>query len=144
MQLPSDWTQQLDQRGFARIPNLLSRAECDAIASYWDESERFRSEIVMARHGYGEGVYRYFASPLPDTVDRLRRSAYPELARFANVWQERLGLSSRFPPTSTAFSKPAPPPANRNPRRCCCTTRRGDTTAYTRIATAKSHSRCRW
>ncbi|MEE8166341.1 MAG: 2OG-Fe(II) oxygenase [Myxococcota bacterium] len=103
MQLPGDWTQQLDHRGFARIPGLLSRDECEAIAAYWDESERFRNEIVMARHSYGEGAYRYFSNPLPDAIDRLRRSTYPELARFANVWQSRLGLSSRFPPDLDSF-----------------------------------------
>jgi hypothetical protein len=98
MQLPSDWMQQLDNRGFTRIPDFLSHGECEAIAAYWDQAERFRNEIVMARHGYGEGAYRYFSNPLPDAIDRLRHSAYPELARLANIWQERLGLSSRFPP----------------------------------------------
>ena len=61
--------QELDRRGFARIPRLLSRDQCDAIAAYWNEPECFRNEIVMASHGYGEGVYRYFDSPLPDAVE---------------------------------------------------------------------------
>jgi len=97
MQLPDDIDGQLDRRGYARIPGILSPNACDEIASYWEERERFRSEIVMARHGYGDGSYRYFADPLPAPIDQLRQGVYAPLACVANLWQERLGIPTRFP-----------------------------------------------
>jgi len=87
---------ELDERGFARTAAVLDADDCEALASLWDEAE-FRSHIVMARHGFGEGEYRYFANPLPEPVAELRRSLYPPLAEAANRWAEMLGTGERWP-----------------------------------------------
>lgn len=89
----------LDARGFAVVRKLIDPAECQALAALWPEQPRFRKHIVMQRHGYGQGEYQYFAYPLPEPVERLRQALYPELARVANLWNERLGRSKRFPST---------------------------------------------
>jgi len=93
----------LADRGFAVARNLVGPAECRALAALWPEQARFRKHIVMQRHGYGQGEYQYFAYPLPDPVERLRQALYPELARVANLWNERLGRPRRFPPTLDAW-----------------------------------------
>jgi hypothetical protein len=89
----------LDARGFAIVRNLVGPAECQALAALWPEQERFRKHVVMQRHGYGQGEYQYFAYPLPEPVERLRRALYPQLARVANIWNERLGVARRYPAT---------------------------------------------
>jgi uncharacterized protein len=90
--------EQLDEQGFATTPAVLDPADCDRLAGLWDEGE-FRSRIHMARHGFGEGEYRYFARPLPELVASLREAFYPELAKAANRWAEMLGSEDRYPPT---------------------------------------------
>lgn len=90
-----DWgalAAELDRNGYALTPPLLTREECAQVRDLFDEVDRFRSTVVMARHQFGEGVYRYFAHPLPDPVTRLREEFYPPLARIANDWAGRLGL----------------------------------------------------
>jgi hypothetical protein len=89
----------LDARGFALTGRLLTAVECRALAALYDHPERFRSRVIMARHGFGRGEYQYFAEPLPDLVGVLRREVYPHLAPVANAWAERLGDEVRFPPT---------------------------------------------
>ena len=91
-----DLHEQLDERGFATTPAVLDAEECERLATLWNEAE-FRSRIDMARHGFGEGEYRYFANPLPRSVDELRRSFYPQLATAANRWADRLGQDERYP-----------------------------------------------
>lgn len=93
----------LDARGWGLLPNLLDGAACDGIASRYDTPGCFRSHVVMARHGFGRGEYRYFSYPLPQTVEHLRSALYPFLVPIANRWQERLGLQHRFPPSLAAF-----------------------------------------
>ena len=93
----------LDAVGWARLPELLSRAECDAVADLYGHNEGFRSHVVMARHGFGRGEYRYFAYPLPPLVQDLRTALYPRLAPIANHWHERMGLAARFPAGHAAF-----------------------------------------
>lgn len=87
----------LDLYGCAVVPALLDRGECAALRAGWDGRERFRSEVVMARHGYGSGAYRYFAYPLPDRVAALRAGLYPPLARIANRWAEALDTGLSYP-----------------------------------------------
>lgn len=95
---PSSTTAALDRDGYAIIPGLLSPATCLAMAAFYDSPEvRFRSNVVMARQGYGRGEYRYFASPLPDPVQALREGLYPVLAEIANDWAARLGEERRWP-----------------------------------------------
>ncbi len=89
----------LASRGFAVAPGLISPDECEALAALWADESRFRKTVVMEQHGYGQGRYRYFSYPLPEPVERLRRSLYPGLADVANRWNEELGLPGRFPPT---------------------------------------------
>ena len=94
----------LDERGFAVLPGLIAPQVCQALAALYDQP-LFRSQIHMARHGFGRGEYKYFAYPLPDTVAELRRRFYPQLAPIANRWQERMGLETRFPAAHDDFLK---------------------------------------
>ena len=77
----------LDARGCATTGPILGDAECDALIATYDDDARFRSRVVMARHNYRQGEYRYFAYPLPDTVAGLRAALYPKLAEIANRWE---------------------------------------------------------
>jgi hypothetical protein len=102
----ADWAAvavSLDAQGWAILPNLLSAGECDGVARLYDESDGFRSRVVMARHGFGRGEYRYFDYPLPPLVEALRTGLYPRLAPIANRWHERMGLAARFPADHAAF-----------------------------------------
>ncbi|MGB0669896.1 MAG: 2OG-Fe(II) oxygenase, partial [Rhodospirillales bacterium] len=93
----------LERQGYALIANLLSPDDCHAICAFWQSEERFRIQVDMARHGYGQGFYRYFAYPLPDWVQALRGRFYPPLAVIANSWQERLGADPRYPADHDAY-----------------------------------------
>lgn len=84
---------ELDSQGRAVLPGLLDAEACAALRGGWAARDRFRSEVVMARHGYGRGVYRYYAYPLPDAVADLRATLYPPLARIANRWAGILGTT---------------------------------------------------
>jgi len=95
-----DWRRiaaDLDERGCAVTGPLLTPAECAALAGLYDEDAAFRSRVVMARHGFGRGEYKYFAYPLPETVAALRGALYPHLAPVANRWAERLGGEAAYP-----------------------------------------------
>ena len=101
-----DWTalaSALDADGWAVLPGLLGGAACDAVTALYDGDTGFRKHIVMARHGYGRGEYRYFAYPLPPVVAALRTSLYAQLAPIANRWHARMGLEAQFPATHAAF-----------------------------------------
>ncbi|HEX4861739.1 MAG TPA: 2OG-Fe(II) oxygenase [Rhizomicrobium sp.] len=95
----------LDRDGWAVMPKLLTPEECRALAASYDDDARFRSRVVMARHGFGRGEYKYFAYPLPPRVAQLRESLYPRLAAVANRWSERLKSDVRFPATHRTFLK---------------------------------------
>jgi uncharacterized protein len=101
-----DWqavTGDLDAQGWAVIPGLLGDADCDSIAALYGQDEGFRSRVVMGRHGFGRGEYRYFSYPLPARIQELRTTLYPYLARVANRWHERMGTATRFPDEHAAF-----------------------------------------
>jgi uncharacterized protein len=101
-----DWSAvgaQLDARGCAVLPGLLAPAACQELAELYSNDSRFRSRIVMSRHGFGQGEYKYFAYPLPPLIAGLRRALYPHLAPVANEWSRRLGAAQRYPPTLEAF-----------------------------------------
>jgi uncharacterized protein len=95
-----DWPQiasQLDSFGCATTGPLLSPDECTALSSRYDEDAIYRSRVIMARHGFGRGEYKYFAYPLPEIIAGLRTSLYPRLAEMANRWNEQMGLDQRYP-----------------------------------------------
>ena len=101
-----DWaaiTQELDTRGCAVTGPLLAPAECEALAVGYDADAAFRSRIVMARHGFGQGEYKYYAYPLPVLVAELRAALYLPLARVANQWEVVLDRQARFPADHAAY-----------------------------------------
>ena len=93
----------LDRDGWAVLPRLLTDAECDDIAALYAGEAGFRSRVVMARHSFGRGEYRYFSYPLPPLVAMLRERLYPRLAPIANRWNERMGVGVRFPADHADF-----------------------------------------
>ena len=101
-----DWpsiTAQLDSRGCAVLPRLLAPAACRELADLYPDDSRFRSRVVMSRHGFGRGEYKYFTYPLPPSVAELRTTLYPHLAPVANEWSRRLGGEQRYPASLDAF-----------------------------------------
>jgi hypothetical protein len=101
-----DWATietELDRTGAAVLHGLLSAAQCQALAALYDQDQGFRSRVIMARHGFGRGEYRYFAYPLPPLVQSLREGLYSGLSPIANRWHERMGLAARFPAGHAAF-----------------------------------------
>jgi uncharacterized protein len=101
-----DWARiasNLDAYGCAVTGSLLAADECTALAARYDDDALFRSRIVMARHGFGRGEYKYFAYPLPDEIEALRTSLYPALARIANQWNEAMGVTLRYPDAHDAY-----------------------------------------
>jgi hypothetical protein len=101
-----DWPRvsaDLDAQGWAILPKLLPDTDCEAVAGLYGRAEDFRSQVVMARHGFGRGEYRYFSYPLPPLVQVLRTALYPRLAPLANRWHERMGMAVRFPEDHAAF-----------------------------------------
>jgi uncharacterized protein len=101
-----DWPRifkDLDAQGRAMIERLLSPDECRSVAELYPEDERFRSRVVMARHGFGRGEYKYFAYPLPDLIAGLRTALYPHLAEVANRWNEAMRIDVRYPSDHAEF-----------------------------------------
>jgi hypothetical protein len=101
-----DWDRiaaELDADGHAVVGPLLEASECAALVQRYPEHDLFRSRVIMARHGYGLGEYKYFAYPLPGIVAQLRTALYPQLAPIANRWHEAMRLETRFPGDHAAF-----------------------------------------
>ena len=101
-----DWSRiatDLDAEGCAVLSGMLSAQECAAQSSLFAQQEPFRSRVVMARHGFGRGEYKYFAYPLPDLVATLRAALYPQLAEIANRWNEAMGVDVRYPDDHAVF-----------------------------------------
>jgi hypothetical protein len=78
---------ELDRVGWAVLPGLLNSRECAEVVALYEDSERFRSKVVMARHGFGRGEYQYFRYPLPEIVQRLRESLYERVVAVARRWK---------------------------------------------------------
>src|ERR1700761_7392147 len=89
----------LDRDGYAVIPGLLDPGRCRAVVDLWSQDGLYRKRIEMARHGYGQGAYKYFAYPLPDPIADLRARLYPPLAEIGNRWNAALGSAQRYPAT---------------------------------------------
>jgi hypothetical protein len=101
-----DWEQAtgaLDAQGCAVLKGLLSAEECRALAALYPKDSRFRSRVVMGRHGFGRGEYKYFSYPLPDLIAELRPALYARLSGIANRWNETMGIDIRYPESHDAF-----------------------------------------
>jgi hypothetical protein len=101
-----DWSgiaAHLDSNGWAMLNNLLPAPACAGIASLYGDARHFRSHVVMARHGFGRGEYKYFNYPLPDTVASMRAALYPRLAPIANRWNEAMNIDVRYPEAHAEF-----------------------------------------
>jgi hypothetical protein len=94
---------ELDNFGCARLDRLLTDEECGEIASLYSKDSLFRSRVVMARHGFGKGEYKYFSYPLPEPIAQLRTQLYPKLAETANRWNDELKIEVRYPRTHDEF-----------------------------------------
>ena len=103
-----DWGEvesELDAQGCAVIKGLISADESSALAALYPDDRHFRSRIVMSRHGFGRGEYKYFSYPLPDLIAALRPALYARLQRIANRWDEAMGIDIRYPERHEAFLK---------------------------------------
>jgi hypothetical protein len=101
-----DWTEatsDLDAQGCAVLKGLLTAEECRALAARYPDDGIFRSRIVMGRHGFGRGEYRYFAYPLPQLIGELRPALYSRLQPIANRWNEAMDIDIRYPQSHEAF-----------------------------------------
>jgi hypothetical protein len=101
-----DWevvAEDLDAQGSAIIQGFLSPEECQALAELYPKDDIFRSRVVMARHGFGRGEYKYFSYPLPDLVASLRTAIYPRLVPIANRWNNLMGMDVRYPEQHAQF-----------------------------------------
>jgi hypothetical protein len=95
--------EELDRQGCATIAGLLTPGECEALRALYARDELYRSRVVMARHGFGQGEYKYYAYPLPEGIGELRDRIYPHLAPVANRWNEIMGIDTRYPPRHADF-----------------------------------------
>ncbi len=101
-----DWrriSQELDSQGSAVLERLISADKCQALAAMYPKDELFRSRVVMARHGFGRGEYKYFNYPLPEIIAELRTKLYAHLAPVANHWNAAMGIDIRCPEKHTEF-----------------------------------------
>ena len=109
-----DWTavaNHLDAHGWAALPALMTRDETEALAALYDDDALFRSRVIMARHGFGRGEYKYFTYPLPDLISETRAALYPRLVPIANRWNEAMGIEVRYPSAHADFIARCPVPA---------------------------------
>jgi hypothetical protein len=101
-----DWHQiskELDEQGSALLQGVLSADECKAVAALYPEESIFRSRVVMGRHGFGRGEYKYFNYPLPRLIENLRTALYPRFAPVANRWNEAMRIEVRYPKKHADF-----------------------------------------
>src|SRR5260370_38292665 len=101
-----DWQQigkNLDEQGSALLQGILSSNECQTLATLYPEDSIFRSRVVMGRHGFGRGEYKYFNYPLPSLIQGLREALYAQLSPVANRWNAAMGLGVRYPDNHKEF-----------------------------------------
>jgi hypothetical protein len=101
-----DWRrigQDLDLYGCATVPELATASQCDSLAALYARDDLYRSRVVMARHGFGRGEYKYFEYPLPDTIGELRTAMYPHLVPVANRWNQAMNIDVRYPAMHADF-----------------------------------------
>jgi uncharacterized protein len=103
-----DWqqiTRELNEQGSAMLKGILTPEECGALAGLYPNEAGFRSRVVMGRHGFGRGEYKYFSYPLPGIIRGLRTALYGELASIANHWNQAMGIEVRYPCEHADFIK---------------------------------------
>jgi uncharacterized protein len=103
-----DWnavTSAMNAHGCAVLQKLLTASECEELAALYAHDGHFRSRVVMARHGFGKGEYKYFKYPLPDLVSALRTALYPHVAPIANAWKAQMKVSARYPEKHADYLK---------------------------------------
>ena len=101
-----DWqgvSRSMDERGSAIVERLLSLDECRSLAALYPEEDAFRSRVVMERHGFGRGEYKYFAYPLPNIMTSLRSALYSQLVPTANRWNGAMGIAVQYPAKHADF-----------------------------------------
>ena len=98
-------SQELDNEGYGTIESILSADECDEISGLFGIDRLFRSHVVMERHRFGQGEYKYFSYPLPNIVASLRKVVYPQLVPIANRWNKALGIGARYPAQHADYIK---------------------------------------
>jgi hypothetical protein len=106
--LELDWERieaELGERGYATTGSILTPEQCQELSGGYDREDTYRSKVVMARHGFGRGEYKYYRYPLPEVIAELRESLYPRLAKIANAWEEALGHEAKFPAEHSAYLK---------------------------------------
>ena len=143
----ADWeavTRDLDERGGALLPPLLTAAEAARLRELYDQPGRFRSTVDMARHRFGEGQYRYFATPYPEPIERLEQALYPRLLPSPATGGKSSGGRRRGRTPWTNGSRCATRRDRSGRRRSCSATDRATGTPCTVIFTATWSSRCRW
>ncbi|WP_245881403.1 2OG-Fe(II) oxygenase [Thalassospira marina] len=95
-----DWAainEEMNNFGCTTLPKLLSDSECNALAALYPDEKHFRSHVIMARHGFGKGEYRYFNYPLPNLIGELRTALYPRFSGLANAWNKSMGIEQSYP-----------------------------------------------
>jgi len=124
-----DWDRverELDDHGCAVLERVLSPAQCRALAELYPDESRFRSRVVMARHGFGRGEYQYFRYPLPEPIAELRTAVYARLAPIANRWNEAMGLEPRYPAAHAEYLARCHAAGQRKPTPLLLTYQAGD------------------
>jgi hypothetical protein len=140
-----DWVRveaDLDAYGAAVIEKLLAPEACRELVDLYARDERFRSRVVMARHGFGRGEYKYLAYPLPRIVADLRKAMYPPLAGIANRWNEALRLDLRYPTTHAGYLERCHAAGQCKPTPLLLSYGEGDYNCLHRTCTANMSSRC--
>ena len=125
----ADWDRverELDDYGCAVLERVLSPAQCHALAELYPDESRFRSRVVMARHGFGRGEYQYFRYPLPEPIAELRTAVYARLAPIANRWNEAMGLEPRYPAAHAEYLARCHAAGQRKPTPLLLSYRAGD------------------
>ncbi len=143
-----DWQRvgkELGEYGSALLPGILSPEECQALAGLYTDDGFFRSRVIMGRHGFGRGEYKYFSYPLPDIIQGLRTALYHRLAPVANRWNAAMGIDVRYPEQHGEFvqrchrCRTAPADAA-----CFYNMAKAITTACIRMFMASMSFRSRW
>jgi hypothetical protein len=142
-----DWhavSNDLNESGNALLKEVLTSAECEALASLYPNDEHFRSRVVMARHGFGRGEYKYFRYPLPNLLHELRTALYERLAPIANQWNHALEIDTRYADTHADFIQRCYKAGQVRPTPLLLQYGRGTTTACIRTSMASTSFQFRW